>query len=215
MSEILDFSIFAEQSDETPATMEMSFDELTQLIRAEHYARLEQLLADFQALVDKRLPGQDVSVHSALDISRLDSPLRLYVIISLYAEGQPTPTPALTLPAREPPPMPTLANTKRMAQKVHEKALLFWWPDPAPGVIYILWLDGGWEAVRDTSPANQTGFDWLASGVDLGAAKGAEQHGDGCILITAEGAWIKPPISGAIYFLWPDGEWRLKQLTET
>ena len=209
MSEILDFSIFTEQNDETPATMEMSFDELTQLIRAQHNERLEQLLADFQSLVEKRLPGQAVSVHSALDISRLDSPLRLYVIISLHAEGQPAPTPAPTLPAREPPPVPVLANTRRMAQKVHEKALLFWWPDPAPGTIYVLWLGSGeWESVHDASPVNQSGFDWLASGVDLGAAKGAEQHGDGCILITAEGAWIKSPISGAIYFLWPDGEWR-------
>lgn len=211
MSEdILEFQIGAPQVDETAATMEMTFDEAVQLIRAEHNDRLEQLLADFERLLAQRLPGQAVRVSSAFDISKISSPLRLYVIISLHAEAhapQPTPTPAL------PAPMPQFTGMVWMAERTFRDARLFYWQETKakPGTIWVLWTGGKeagtWHSLADASPSNISGFDWVAGNVPLGPALTSEIRGEGCVELRGDVLWIKAPSDGAIFALLAEGAW--------
>lgn len=116
-------------------------------------------------------------------------------------------------PASELPEPPDLTPTKRMAERAFDGGLLFWWPDPALGVIYVLWDIGSWESVPDNSPKDQPGLEWLRQnwekGFRLGDALGPEQHGMGLVRETNEAVWIVAPSDLSVFCLLLDGSWQL------
>ncbi len=168
---------------------------------------IEQELEGFLAAVDRVLEKRS---RQGIRYTRRwqQNGMNIFVVIHAVPNEEQMPEEP-SLPPAPLPPRPDFTNPRRMAKRVYEKALLFWWPDPAPGIIYILWLDNfTWESLRDESPPDQAGFDWLYEHLDLGEPIGPERHGGGQILPVAEGAWLKSPISGQIYFLWSNGEWQ-------
>jgi len=113
-------------------------------------------------------------------------------------------------PAMEPPEPPDLIPSKRMAERAYNGGLLFWWPDPAPGVIYVLWNIGSWESVPDSSSEDQAGFEWLRQNRRrMGVPLGPEQHGMGLVRETDEAVWIVAPSDLAIFVLLNNNTWQL------
>ncbi|MCW7071854.1 MAG: hypothetical protein OCU12_05985 [Methanophagales archaeon] len=188
------FAALAAQTDEISETMAPPTAWITDAMREHWRNRAEAWLAE---------RGMEASVAS-----RWYGPL----ICNITQLPDITEEPPLP-PAMEPPDPPNLTPTRRMAERAYDGGLLFWWPDPAPGIIYALWNIGSWESVLDSSPENQAGFEWLRESWDrgfrLGDALGPEQHGMGLVRETDEAVWIVAPSDLAVFVLLSNSTWQL------
>jgi len=136
------------------------------------------------------------------------------VFVVVHAEpGQPTEEPPSPPPPDKPSPPPTPSNlipTTRMAEQSFENAIMFWWPDPTPGTIYILWADGTWDVMADCDHPGQSGFEWAAQQhPSVGQPKGGEQHSAGLVRKDENATWIVAPSDLDVFVLLPSRTWQI------
>jgi len=182
------FVALAAQTDETPETMANPTAWVKDAMREHWRNRIEAWLAErgVKADVVARWYGPFIR-----DIAQLPDTVE-----------EPPPPPAM-----EP---PDLIPSKRMAEQSHENGILFWWPDPTPGLIYILWTDGSWETLVDCKHPGRSGFEWATQQRPLiGHPRGDEQHGLGLVRKDGDAVWVVAPSDLDVFVLLPNGSWQL------
>lgn len=172
----------------------------------------EQELEEFLGAVDrvlKRRTGQGIRFTRRWR----QAGMNVFVVIHATPGNEQPSAPAepSPLPATAPPPTPPdLIPTTRMAEQSFENAIMFWWPEPAPGLIYILWADGAWDVVADCDHPGQSGFEWAAQQrPSVGHPKGGEQHSAGLVRKDENATWIVAPSDLDVFVLLPSRTWQI------
>ena len=170
---------------------------------------IEQELEEFLAAVDHVLQKR---TGQGIRYTRRWQQNGMNVFVVIHAE--PEAHNEQTAPEVPVPPRPSdLTPSKRMAEQLFGNAITFWWPEPAPGTLFVLWDNGTWESMPDRNHPGQTGFEWLAEHYPAIGNEVKEQHDGMGLVRKGEGGawWIVAPSDLAIFVLLDNNTWQLAE----